>query len=369
MHVVIVSEFPLEGRDASGGVEVSALRLVRALVDAGTSVSVVAPTGPEVAESKHERDGATIVHIGRRDRLSIPRSLRPWRRAAARAISRLNPDLVHGQALLTGGLPASDVRALPTVVTAHGCPRRDTLAAFPVSAGSVRARLLDRLTRRVVRRVDAIIDVNPDWRVNLPFPPDRFEYIPNIVERAFFDAVAEPEPGRVLYCGGPSRRKGWDVLLSAWPAVRRGFAGANLRATGWPESGANGTGSDAGLGITLLPALPPSTLAAEMARAALVVIPARYEVAPIVVSEAWAVGTPVVSTTAGGLATFAPGAAELVPPEDPALLSSAVVRVLDGDGGTPGAVAEGRRRAQLQAAAAVATAHRSLYEELASTRR
>jgi glycosyltransferase involved in cell wall biosynthesis len=364
VNVVMVSEFPEEGRDPKGGVETSALRLVCALAEAGTSVSVVAPAGPEITESVHERHDATIVHVGRGDRFSLLRSVRPWRRSAARAISGLEPDLVHGQALLIGGLPACDVRARPRVVTAHGDPRRDTLADFPGLAGTVRAELCHRLSRQVVRRADAIVDVHPDWRVNLPFAPGRLEHIPNIVDQCFFDADAKPEPGRVLFCGGPSRRKGWDVLLAAWPAVKRELAGATLRASGWPASAVEGGESEPDAEITLLPGLPPVSVAAEMAKASLVVIPARYEVAPIVVSEAWAVGTPIVSTTAGGLATFAHGAAVLVQPEDPGELASAIVRVLAGDGETPALVAEGRRRAQRQTAASVAEAHRSLYEEL-----
>jgi glycosyltransferase involved in cell wall biosynthesis len=364
VNLVIVSEFPPEGRDPKGGVQVSALRLVCALTEAGTSVSVIAPAGPEISESVHERHGATIVHLGIRDRLALARSLRPWRRRVAKMIGELGPDLVHGQGLLTGGVPTCDVRALPKVVTAHGHPRRDELANLPGLGSVVRGVFRDRLARDVVRSADAIINVNPDWRANLPFPPHRFEYIPNIVEGCFFDAVAEPEPGRVLFCGGPSRTKGWDVLLAAWPVVRRAVPAATLSAVGWPTSLATGSVPESEAGISLLPALRPASLAAEMARASLVVIPARYEVAPIVASEAWAVGTPVVSTTAGGLASFVPGAAILVPPEDPGLLASAIVRVLDGDAETPAVVAEGRRRAQLQTAVTVASAHQSLYEKL-----
>jgi glycosyltransferase involved in cell wall biosynthesis len=318
-----------------------------------------------VTESVHERHGATIVHVGQRDRFSLARSLRPWRRQAAKAIDRLGPDLVHGQGILTGGLPACDVEARPRVVTAHGDPRKDTLADYRGLGGVVRARLRDRLARGVVRRADAVVGVHPEWQFNLSIPPRRFEHIPNIVDRCFFDVAARREPGRVLYCGGPSRIKGWDVLLAAWPGVRRAIPDATLQAAGWRSAG--DTRGETLDGVNLLSALSPNALAEELGKASVVVIPSRYEVAPLVLSEAWAAGTPVVATTVGGLATLASGAAALVPAEDPHLVAAAIIRILGGDDGeTPTAVAEGRRRAQLQTAGVVAAAHRSLYERLMS---
>jgi glycosyltransferase involved in cell wall biosynthesis len=340
-------------------VEGSVLRLVGALAADGTSITVVAP-----AESGavHERDGAVIVHVGFGDRLSLARGMRPWRRRAVKAIMDAAPDLVHGQGILTGGLPACDAEALPRVVTVRGNARQDTLAAYPGLAGRVRAGLRDRLAREVVRRADAIVGVHPDWRVNLPTPPVRFVHIPNMVEPCFFDATPEPEPGLVLYCGGPARIKGFDLLLEAWPVVRRAVPDARLRATGWDVAALPSVSP--GDGITVLPGLPPTQVAAEMAKASLVVIPSRYAVTPNVLSEAWAVGVPVVATAAGGLATLAPGAATLVPPEDPGELGAAIVRVLGGDEDAVSAVAEGRRRAGLRTPGAIAASHRSLYEEL-----
>jgi glycosyltransferase involved in cell wall biosynthesis len=341
---------------------VSALRLVRALVDAGTSVAVVAPAGPEITRAAGERDGASVVHIGLHDRFSLARSLRPWRLRAVTAIAELEPDLVHGQGVLTGGLAACDVRAVPRVVTAHGNVREDTLADYRGLGGRVRAGRRARLALDVVRRADWIVGVHPDWRVNLPCEPPRFTHIPNIVETCFFETTAEAEPGRVIYCGGPAPIKGFDVLIAAWAAVRDAVPGAHLRAVGWGAETLRAVA--AADGVTLLPSMPSGAIAAEMARAAVLVIPSRYEVAPNLLGEAWAVGVPVVATTAGGLAGLAAGAALLVPPEQPARLASAIVRVLEGDEEARLAVAEGRRRARRRTAAAVANGHRALYRQL-----
>jgi glycosyltransferase involved in cell wall biosynthesis len=340
------------------------LRLVRALAEASMEVTVVSPAGPGL-EEVYERDGATIVHLGLVDRLSLARGMRPWRRRATRAIAALDFDLVHGQGVLTGGLPACDIETRPRVVTARGNVARDTLAHYSGLGGRARAVLRDRLAREVVRRADTIVGVHPDWSINLPSKPASFIHIPNIVEDCFFTAGREVQPGRVLYCGGGAMIKGFDVLTDAWPAVRRAIPAAYLRATGFDPMSLTTVGQPAG--VILLPGLPPAQIAEEMAAASLLVIPSRFEVTPNVLSEAWAVGLPVVCTSAGGLASMAAGAALLVPPTDPAALARAIIRVLTGDDATPVAVAEGRRRAQARTAEAIAAAHRALYGQLTAT--
>ena len=47
-------------------------------------------------------------------------------------------------------------------------------------------------------------------------------------------------------------------------------------------------------------------------------------------AEAWAVGTPVILTDAGGMASLPPGAALVVPSESPSSLGRAIVDVLTG---------------------------------------
>ena len=101
-----------------------------------------------------------------------------------------------------------------------------------------------------------------------------------------------------------------------------------------------------------------------MARASVVVMPSRYEVAPITLTEAWATGVPVVIAEVGGVTALAGGAATLVPAEAPDRLATAVVGVLNGDPAAAAYVAEGRERALGYRGDAVARAHLDLYERL-----
>src|SRR5262249_13339351 len=159
---------------------------------------------------------------------------------------------------------------------------------------------------------------------------------------AFRRSPAAPTPGRVLYCGGTRRIKGADLLAAAWPEIARAVPGSSLEVVGWPDGQA--------LPETLRGAerrgwLPAGACAEAMARAAAVVIPSRFEVAPVTVLEAWSVGVPVVATQVGGVPRLAEGAAILVEPE-PAAIAAGVVEALTGNG-TDELVAEGQRRAEL----------------------
>lgn len=340
------------------------MRLSRALARLGLSVAVIAPVTPRLrSDALVSDDGVTVLRVPHFDRLSLAVGLRPWRRRVRKLAAELAPDVVHGHGILDGGLPACDVTGAARIVTAHGSLRADTLIGSNRIGARLRSHVQTSLARAVVRRADAVVGVHPDWRVNLPASPRRLVHIPNIVEPCFFDVTPTPEPGRVLFCGGSRRIKGADLLLESWQTVRRAVPHAVLHVIGWPVAGDDFLHMRAPE-IEVTPILPAPAFAAALARAALVVIPSRYEVAPIVLSEAWAVGVPVVATRVGGLQSLGEGAAVLVPPESPAALADALIQELRTDSATRERVAEGRRRAELQRAEAVAQAHIALYSEL-----
>jgi hypothetical protein len=324
-------------------------------------VTVVAPAPAHERAETVRLHGADVVVVPHDQRLLVPRRMRPWRQAGVRVVEALDADLVHGQGVVTGGVVAAGVsETIPRVVTARGNARRDTLAAYDGIPGRVRAAMGDRLIASILRNIDVTVGVHPDWRVNLPAEPEVFVHIPNIVDDAFFEVDRVPVSGRVLFCGGTRRIKGFDVLAAAWPSVRKAVPDAMLRVVGWPD----GAEVPQLTGVETIGALGPEGLAAEMARAAVVVLPSRYEVAPILLAEAWAARTPVASTDAGGMASLAPGAATVVPSDSPPALAAALVDVLSDVGDTSELVEVGRRRAEPHRTSAVVAAHLALYDDL-----
>jgi glycosyltransferase involved in cell wall biosynthesis len=359
--VALVTPFPIAG--AAGGVKVATLRLARELRRQGVAVTVVALGGGGSIDWD-----LPLVRLETDGRWSGLRDLRPIRRQLAHALDRLQPDIVHAQELVPAGYAAVRVASAgrPTVVTAHGNRRRDTFAAYNVVGGSIRWLFGRRMALRATQEADAVVVVHPNPRLSLPVTPARIEFIPNIVDEHYFSAVRRSDGLRVLYCGGLRAIKGFDLLLAAWARVIRELPNARLLAPGC-QDGLDAMPPDVAARVEALPWLDAAALADVMASSSLVVLPSRFDVAPIAMSEAWAARVPVVAAAVGGIPELAQGAAAVVEP-DPQALAAAILSVLNGGDAQGEMVREGFRRVQLQRAERVAAAHGQLYESLLAGR-
>jgi glycosyltransferase involved in cell wall biosynthesis len=111
--------------------------------------------------------------------------------------------------------------------------------------------------------------------------------------------------------------------------------------------------------------LPANQLAALMAEASILAIPTfLFEVAPVILAEAWAMRLPVVASAAGGIPGLASGAAVFVPPRSASKLAERLIGVLRGYARLDALVAEGRRRAESHSSRAVGGNHLSLYSKV-----
>jgi glycosyltransferase involved in cell wall biosynthesis len=362
----MIADYPPAGASPVGGPQVGTVRLVSALARHGADVIVVAPTPEDPpAEPLQLAERLTLVSVPGDDRWSLLRGLGPWRRRVQSVVEASDADLVHGQGLIPGGIAAADARQLPRIVTARGNVQADTVAAYSGLGRLSRVQLRNRLARIAVDRADAVVGVNPDWTVNLPHRPRRFVYIPNIIDERLFELRRTAEPGLVLFAGGARAIKGWPLLAAAWPLVREAAPEARLLVAGWPpDIPPPDVGRAHNDSIAVEGWLSSDELADRMLTASVLVIPSQFEVSPIVLAEAWALGLPVVATPVGGLRALAEGAAVVIPRSEPALLAAAIAQVLAGGEGIERVVEEGRRRAELHRADAVAGAHLALYTEL-----
>jgi len=361
MRLVIVGPYPDRGDDPAGGVEVAVTRIAAALAARDVDVTVVAPGVPDAYDDGDVR--VVIVHEG--SRMNLATGLRRWRSGVKRVLRDLDTDVIHGHSLLACALAATDdSRPIPKLVTAHGNVLQDVLAHSNGVRTSVRRRLVKSLATTAVTRATAVVGVHPDWRLNVPVQVARFVHIPNIVDESFFRVERAAAAPRVLYCGGARHVKGWDILAAAWPLVAEAIPDATLEVLGWDgASGVDGFGSSSER-IEVVGRADTGQISRAMARASVVALPSRFEIAPVTLAEAWAAGTPVVAAEVGGVASLGPGAALLVPPESPEALAQGLVEVLAGTTDVRPLVAEGRRRAEAFRADAVALAHLGLYEEL-----
>jgi glycosyltransferase involved in cell wall biosynthesis len=284
-------EPPLGGQ----GVELRGMRA--ALVARGHAVRTVAGRGDHALRYPRVTGRAPLdfsLHLNRHPSLV----------GAARA------DVIHalggpGGVLLLRALEA------PLVYTANHTYR---MAHAP---GSLR-RLLSPLEARAYRRASMVLAISPSTATavrSLGVPPDRVEVLAPGVDVP--DGPPPPRDGfRMLFVGRWEPEKG---VLSALAVMREVIAkrpdaaglvvgGGSLDAEVWRLAGAGG--------VEAVGRVDDARLAAEYARAAVVLVPSMYEGLGLVALEAQAHGAVVVGWDVDGLRDAVADPSLLVAPGD-----------------------------------------------------
>ena len=196
-------------------------------------------------------------------------------------------------------------------------------------------------------RLDARIAVSPHARDTAEqWLPGEYHIVPNGV---LIPEQADPggRENRVLFAGRQEPRKGLQVLLRAWPGIRK-RTGAQLRIAGADPLAVRlvltrERVSDEG--IEVLGFLPQEELTAELLAAKLMVTPSLGgESFGMVLTRAFACATPVVASDIPGYReVMTPEAAVAFPAGDEQALADAVVALLE-DEPRRRALGEGARR-------------------------
>jgi phosphatidylinositol alpha-mannosyltransferase len=187
--------------------------------------------------------------------------------------------------------------------------------------------LLDRIDHRIAVSEQA-------RRTAQTYLDGEYELIPNGVT---LPSTADPSGrlNRVVFIGRQEPRKGLEVLLRAWPHVHE-RTGARLRVIGADPLAVRLLLSRRALpdrGVELLGLLPEHELTAELDRAKALVAPSLgSESFGMVLTRAFAHGTPVVASDIDGYRELAAsGSVLLVPPGDPDALATELVRLLEDE--------------------------------------
>jgi glycosyltransferase involved in cell wall biosynthesis len=279
-----------------------------------------------------------VVHVHNTFPLLSPSVFAAVGRRAARVLTLHNYRLFCPAAIpLRDGATCTDCldrrSAWPAV--RHGCYRGSRLATLPVAAGVG----LHRLLRTWERQVDAFValtDFQRDLMVRAGLPAARVWVKPN-----FFPGAPERLPWAarseaVVFVGRLSEEKGLLHLVRAWTTW--GDAAPELRIVGdGPLRGALEAGLARGEAprVRVLGQLPPEAAQREVARARLLVLPSVwFEGFPLVVTEAFALATPVAVSRVGALPRMVRGGAcgPVFEPGDAASLLAAVRAAWEGGG-------------------------------------
>jgi glycosyltransferase involved in cell wall biosynthesis len=311
-----------------GGAETTLLRLLRELAARGWTVTLTAPGGGRLLDAARAAGHATeTLDLGGLGRRAGAPAVRAWPRA--RRLAR-DADVVLLNGTVCGRLlPA--LRGLParTVLSVHDVvarvPRMWNTADLVLAASRAVAEALAPLPAHVVY---APVDLDP--------PPA--------------DPPWEPAGGPVVgFVGRLEPRKAPLDFVRAAPAVVAGAPGARLVLMGEDPYGLDPGYTDeveraareAGVQRYGWVDNAPGV----MRHLDVLVLPSRQEPFGTVLSEAMAVGTPVVATRVGGLPEVVEDGVtgRLVTPGDPAALAEATLDVI------------GRRAAMGEAARAAAS--------------
>jgi phosphatidylinositol alpha-mannosyltransferase len=281
-----------------------------------------------------------------------------------RVLERERFDLIHVHEPMT---PTPGVATLALA----DCP---LVATFHASGELSWLRMAKPLWGFLLDRLDHRIAVSEPARESATryFPGD-YELIPNGV-LVPEQAEAGSREDRIVFVGRHEPRKGVQVLLRAWPEIRR-RSGMRLRVIGADPLAvrllfARLRVSDEG--VDVLGFLPQDALTEELLRGKALVAPSLGgESFGMVLTRAFACATPVVASDISGYrGVMEPEAGRLVPPGDPNALADAVVALLEDE----------PTRVQLGRAARVLAEERyswdgiaqrlaEIYESLAGSRR
>jgi glycosyltransferase involved in cell wall biosynthesis len=278
--------------------------------------------------------------------------------AVARRTGRAPLDL----SLQLNRYPRMMLRAAPDVVHAHGGPggvliwkRIDVPIVYTAhhtyrqahARGSMK-RLLAGVEARSYRQAAMVLPVSRSTAnslLEMGIPASRIEVLPNGVDTVDVPGVAH-EDGRVLFVGRLEREKGvldalkvFRELVATVPGMRGVVVGGGSLEAEVRRAVAAGGGA-----VEYVGSLDRVALHREYARAAVVVMPSRFEGLGMVALEAQSAGTPVVGYDVDGLRDAVGSGGVLVPAGDVPALRDAVAALL-GDPGRRSELAEQGREA------------------------
>lgn len=245
-------------------------------------------------------DGAQIVEFPYRGR--TPAGLVAFGLAIARAVGRVDPDIVHLHSTFAGLVGRIVTAVRPHKARLIYCPHG---WAFGMEVAASRKTLYAWCERLLARTTDAIIVNSASERMlalRHGIPSGKVQVISNGVAAAPSGSQATfPAPSiHLAFIGRHDRQKGLDILLDE--LGQPGCAHIHLHVVG--RSVACGTSPLIGRAlrnVTFHGWLSRCEIAALMKEMDAVVMPSRWEAFGLVAIEAMREGVPVIASDKGGL--------------------------------------------------------------------
>jgi glycosyltransferase involved in cell wall biosynthesis len=259
------------------------------------------------------------------------------------------------------GLPFR--QPVPMVVTIHDITFEQHHDWFTRERGAA----LRVQARTAVRRAARILTPSEHTRSEIiehyRVPGERVMAAWNLLEPAYREPPPAPgdtpgTSGRYIVAMGGAHRRGVDLLLDAWPAIRAASPDLALVLVGHDGSEQLDGVHDAG-------SLTDDGWRAVLGGAELLCYPTRHEGFGYPALEAAALGTPVVASKVGALPEVLADAAQWIPSLDPGGITTAVLEVLGDDRRRDELSTRGRARARAFDDASISDVVLRAYEDAA----
>jgi glycosyltransferase involved in cell wall biosynthesis len=270
-------------------------------------------------------------------------SLRAFREISARLRTGIHYDIIHDVQCLGYGILGIRKLGIPVVTTVHhpltvdrrASFERDeslreaigTMSFYPVGMQGFVARRMDGL---FTSSAASAREIRRDFRVS----PERIRMVANGIDTELFRTApgAERNANEILCVGRASDpNKGIANLIESLAQLPEHLQ-LTLVDDDHPESPARKRATQLGCAnrLHITGRIDNGELVRRYQRAALVVVPSRYEGFGLPAVEAMACGTPVVACAAGALTEVlgATGGGVLVPPDEPRALASAITELM-----------------------------------------
>lgn len=340
MKVAMVTPFNRERDRIAGGVAGVAKYLGEELAKyPDIRLTMVVPQGTDDAETVCEMWGGVSVY--RLARRGIWRHLPgtvydifAGRRQVKSFLRKIEPDIVHFQD--SAFLAAACERH--KVLTIHGLSEKD--AVWDARLGVFRwlkwliLKLTEAYTRR---RIPNVILISESAARVLPRSKTRKVWrIDNPIEDSFFGIDWEPQAGRIFCCSRILPLKNITGLIEAFGWVVRRAPECRLRIAGAGDSAylneCKRRAERSGLRerVEFLGRLSVSDVQRELSKANCFAMPSFQEMAPLSISEAMAVGVPVVAAAVGGIPDMVEhgGTGFVIDPNDARDIGDAIGRII-----------------------------------------
>jgi len=222
---------------------------------------------------------------------------------ARAAIRRFDPDVVHAFGMETGSAKVALRSGFPVSCFIQGIAEH----LFPYYRhrgliGRNMAAWAERTSVKRLRWMVAETEFARSWALGHN-PGAHVALIPHPLRRVFLEGADPDRKRRVVSVGGLDDRKGMDTVIRAFASVndaqaRLCIVGGGVLAVRLKEL-ASGLG--VGERVEFTGSLPTDGVIGQLNRASVYVIASRMDTSPNVVTEAHAIGLPVIGTRAGGI--------------------------------------------------------------------